>query len=95
MLARDKASLDLFWLKDKSLTDLDKMFGLLKPKEAFAGFGSDTVLTLASLFILTRVLLRAGVIEWIGQALARRARNATAMLRGMGAEPVQGEPPQA
>lgn len=59
------------------------LFGLLTPKEAFAGFGSDTVLTLASLFVLTRVLLRAGVIEWIGQALARRARNATAMLRGM------------
>ena len=46
--------------------------GLLTPKEAFAGFGSDTVLTLAGLFILTRVLLRAGVIEWIGAALARR-----------------------
>ncbi|WP_339095895.1 SLC13 family permease [Deinococcus sp. VB343] len=59
------------------------LFGLLKPKEAFAGFGSDTVLTLASLFILTRVLLRAGVIEWIGHTLARRARNANAMLRAM------------
>lgn len=59
------------------------LFGLLSPREAFAGFGSDTVLTLASLFILTRVLLRAGVIEWVGAALARRARHATAMLRAM------------
>ncbi|GMA13753.1 SLC13 family permease [Deinococcus metallilatus] len=57
--------------------------GLLTPKEAFAGFGSDTVLTLASLFILTRVLLRAGVIEWVGVTLARRARNAGSMMRGM------------
>ena len=57
--------------------------GLLTPKEAFAGFGSDTVLTLAGLFILTRVLLRAGVIEWIGAALARRARNPHGMLRGV------------
>ncbi|CAM3562881.1 SLC13 family permease [Deinococcus saxicola] len=57
--------------------------GLVTPKQAFAGFGSDTVLTLASLFILTRVLLRAGVIEWIGTSLARRARNAPAMLRGL------------
>ncbi|MFK7602374.1 SLC13 family permease [Deinococcus sp. SM5_A1] len=56
---------------------------LVTPKQAFAGFGSDTVLTLASLFILTRVLLRAGVIEWIGVSLARRARNAPAMLRGL------------
>ncbi|GGK97858.1 SLC13 family permease [Deinococcus radiotolerans] len=59
------------------------LFGLLKPKEAFAGFGSDTVLTLASLFILTRVLLRAGVIEWIGAALARRSRSATGTLRAL------------
>ncbi|GAA0507351.1 SLC13 family permease [Deinococcus depolymerans] len=59
------------------------LLGLLKPKEAFAGFGSDTVLTLASLFILTRVLLRAGVIEWIGVTLARRSRNATATLRSL------------
>lgn len=57
--------------------------GLLTPKEAFAGFGSDTALTLASLFILTRVLLRAGVIEWVGLTLARRARNAGGMVRGM------------
>ena len=57
--------------------------GLLKPASAFAGFGSDTVLTLAGLFILTRVLLRAGVIEWIGAALARRAGNATGLLRAM------------
>ncbi|MBI0444935.1 SLC13 family permease [Deinococcus sp. DB0503] len=59
------------------------VLGLLQPKEAFAGFGSDTVLTLASLFILTRVLLRAGVIEWVGVMLARRARNAGGVIRGM------------
>ncbi|MCP2013772.1 di/tricarboxylate transporter [Deinococcus sp. HSC-46F16] len=57
--------------------------GLLPTREAFAGFGSDTVLTLAGLFILTQMLLRAGVIEWIGTALARRARNAAGMVRGM------------
>ncbi|MFC4424631.1 SLC13 family permease [Deinococcus navajonensis] len=59
------------------------LLGLLSPKEAFAGFGSDTVLTLASLFILTRVLLRAGVIEWVGAALARRSKNANGTLRAL------------
>lgn len=59
------------------------LFGLLKPKEAFAGFGNDTVLTLASLFILTRVLLRAGVIDWIGRVIAQRVKNATALIRTM------------
>lgn len=57
--------------------------GLSTPRQAFAGFGSDTVVTLASLFILTRVLLRAGVIEWIGLALARRVQSATSLLRAM------------
>ncbi|WP_309570200.1 SLC13 family permease [Deinococcus sp.] len=57
--------------------------GLITPKLAFAGFGSDTTITLAALFILTRVLLRAGVIEWVGTTLARRAKNATIMLRAM------------
>lgn len=59
------------------------LFGLIKPKEAFAGFGSDTVITLAGLFILTRVLLRAGVIEWIGLSLTRRTNNPRATLRAL------------
>ncbi|MDB5044932.1 MAG: sodium:sulfate symporter [Deinococcus sp.] len=59
------------------------VLGLIQPKVAFASFGSDTVITLGSLFILTRVLLRAGVIEWIGMTLTRRARNPTALLRGL------------
>lgn len=59
------------------------LLGLLTPAEAFAGFGSDTALTLASLFILTQVLLRAGVIEWIGAALTRRVRSAPRLLRAM------------
>ncbi|WP_221090807.1 SLC13 family permease [Deinococcus aquaedulcis] len=59
------------------------VLGLITPKAAFAGFGSDTVLTLVSLFILTRVLLRAGVIEWIGAALVRRSHNASGTVRAL------------
>ena len=55
----------------------------ITPKEAFAGFGNETILTLAGLFVLTRALLRTGVIESIGLFLARRARNATGMVRLM------------
>ncbi|WP_261664474.1 SLC13 family permease [Deinococcus sp. Marseille-Q6407] len=43
--------------------------GLLTPAEALAGFGDTTVLTLASLFILARVLMRTGVIGWLVQRL--------------------------
>ncbi|WP_027481997.1 SLC13 family permease, partial [Deinococcus pimensis] len=57
--------------------------GQLDPKEAFAGFGNDTVLTLASLFVLSRALLRTGVIESIGAFLTRRARGTTGLVRLM------------
>ena len=59
------------------------LLGLVGPREAFAGFGSDTVLTIGGLFILTRVLLRAGVIEWIGTSLARRAARPVGLLRAL------------
>lgn len=43
--------------------------GLLPAQEAFLGFGSDTVLMLLGLFILTAALLRTGVVEWAGRLL--------------------------
>ncbi len=59
------------------------VLGLLPVKDAFAQFGSDTVLTLAGLFILSRALLRTGVIERIGQLLSARARHAGGLVRGV------------
>lgn len=47
------------------------LFGLIKPEEAFQTFGSETVVVIAGLFILTRALLKTGVIENIGSALQR------------------------
>jgi di/tricarboxylate transporter len=46
--------------------------GLTPAEEAFAGFGSDTVITLLSLFILTAALLNTGVVELAGRAILRR-----------------------
>lgn len=44
----------------------------LLPKErAFEGFGSDTVIMILGLFILTAALLRTGVIEIAGRAILR------------------------
>lgn len=57
--------------------------GLLQPKEAFAGFGSDTVLTLASLFMLTQMLLRTGVINWLGQLLTKHLKESGTLLRAL------------
>ena len=51
--------------------------GLLEPEQAFAGFGSDTVLMILGLLIMTAALLRTGVVERAGRAI----------LRGAGTEP--------
>jgi len=47
--------------------------GLLPAKTAFEGFGSDTVLMIFGLFILTAALLRTGVVDLAGRFIVRRA----------------------
>src|SRR5687767_4250221 len=47
--------------------------GLLPADRAFAGFGSDTVMTILGLLILTSALQRTGVVEKAGGAILRRA----------------------
>lgn len=47
--------------------------GLVPADQAFAGFGSDTVMMLLGLFILTAALLRTGVVEMAGRAILRYA----------------------
>lgn len=47
--------------------------GLLPAEDAFAGFGSETVLMLLGLLILTAALVETGVVELAGRAVMRRA----------------------
>jgi di/tricarboxylate transporter len=49
--------------------------GTLSPKEAIAGFASDTVLTILSLLILTASLVHTGAVDIAGRALLRAAGN--------------------
>jgi di/tricarboxylate transporter len=44
---------------------------LVKPEDAFAGFGSDTVLMIAGLFVMTDALVRTGVVDAMGRTLHR------------------------
>lgn len=44
--------------------------GVLTPERALAGFGSDTIVTLGSLFVLTEGVQRTGLVERIGLRLA-------------------------
>ena len=47
--------------------------GILPPEMAFAGFGSETVLMILGLLIMTAALLRTGVVDMAGRAILRRA----------------------
>lgn len=44
---------------------------LIKPEDAFAGFGSDTVLMISGLFVMTEALVRTGIVEGMGRWLHR------------------------
>jgi di/tricarboxylate transporter len=46
--------------------------GLLPIEDAFAGFGSATVMLILGLLILTATLLRTGVVEMAGRTILRR-----------------------
>lgn len=55
--------------------------GLLKPEEAFAGFGSDTVIMIMGLLIMTTALVRTGVVDLVGRAILRHSgTNPNALL---------------
>ncbi len=45
--------------------------GLVPVKEAFAGFGSETVIMILSLLIMTAALLKTGVVDLVGRAILR------------------------
>lgn len=46
--------------------------GIVPPEKAFAGFGSDAVLMILGLLILTAALNRTGLVELIGRKLVQR-----------------------
>jgi len=45
--------------------------GLLPPEQPFAGFGSDTVMMIFGLLVLTAALVRTGVVDTAGRAILR------------------------
>ena len=47
--------------------------GLLQPKDAFSGFGSDTVIMILGLLIMTTALVHTGVVDLAGRAILRHA----------------------
>ncbi len=51
--------------------------GLLPPKDAFAGFGSDTVIMIFALLVMTAALIKTGVVDLVGRAILQRAGTKT------------------
>jgi di/tricarboxylate transporter len=47
--------------------------GILSPEQAFAGFGSQTVLMILGLLVMAAALLRTGVVDMVSRAILRRA----------------------
>jgi di/tricarboxylate transporter len=54
--------------------------GLLPAQKAFAGFGSDTVIMILGLLIMTAALMKAGVVDIIGRLILRRVGKSVNLL---------------
>lgn len=55
--------------------------GLLSPKDAFAGFSSDTVIMILGLLIMTTGLMRTGVMDYVGRAIVRQTGDSPGKLQ--------------
>lgn len=56
------------------------LFGLVPLEQAFAGFGSDTVMVILGLLIMTAALMRTGVVEWVGNRMLQFTNTRPALL---------------
>jgi di/tricarboxylate transporter len=54
--------------------------GLVPVNKAFAGFGSDTVIMILSLLIMTAALLKTGVVDLVGKTILQYAGTRPAVL---------------
>lgn len=54
--------------------------GLLPVKEAFAGFGSETVLMIFALLVMTSALVKTGMVDLVAQAILRHAGTRISVL---------------
>jgi di/tricarboxylate transporter len=82
-LVRSTAPPDLVFLSGTALLAL---VGIIEPKEAFAGFANEGMLTVAVLFVVAAGLEQTGVLAYVGQQIlggARSERGALGRLAGV------------
>jgi di/tricarboxylate transporter len=56
------------------------LFGVLTPTEAFAGFSSDIIIMLGSIFVLSGALQETGVLDAVGARMLTVARGSESRL---------------
>ena len=68
LFATEKFSVDLITV---GLLIVLTSLGILTPAEAFKGFGSDFIIMLASIFVVSGAMQKAGILEIIGEKFIR------------------------
>lgn len=69
LFSLDRIPLELVAL---GLLSILLLSGVISPAQAFAGFGSDTVIMIVGLFVMTEALVRTGVVESLSRILRKR-----------------------
>lgn len=59
------------------------LLGLLKPADAFAGFGSETVMMILGLLIMTESLIYTGLVDLVGRWLISVVGNSTRRIQAV------------
>ena len=62
--------------------------GLVSPSQAFSGFGSEVVLMILGLLILTAALIQTGVVDYLGREILSREKSTTASARMLIIKPI-------
>ncbi len=72
LFASEKFSVDIITV---GLLIIITSLGILTPAEAFKGFGSDFIIMLASIFVVSAAMQKAGILEMIGERFIRIPRK--------------------
>lgn len=77
LFATDKFSVDVVTI---GLLLILALSGIITPEEAFAGFSSDFIIILASIFIISGALSETGLLDKVGSKMIRTVKSKTLFL---------------
>ncbi len=80
LLITEKISVDLTAIGIMILLVVSR---ILSPKEAISGFANPAVITVAAMFVVSKGMMRTGVIDAMGQAMTRAAHFSPGVTVGL------------